>query len=149
LEGPKAGLGPSNEHTVKTSSEIKVQYEKLGIDITSTFLRIIRESETGGDVVGNTTVSLAVVTDPRLIRKRFPLQEETDEINNHGKFKDDDDLRLLVTGVHLDEDTPDNGKQKSTAITVLPQPAIPHCPLRGRVWMLYEQRHIESRREYL
>jgi hypothetical protein len=69
-QGPKASLGPSNERTIKTTSNITAQYEKLGIDILPHFLRIIRESETGGDAVGNTTVSLSVVTDPLMIRKR-------------------------------------------------------------------------------
>ena len=50
LEGPKASVGPSAEHSIKTTSDINAQYEKLGIDIMPGFLRIIRESETGGDV---------------------------------------------------------------------------------------------------
>jgi hypothetical protein len=42
VEGPKASIGPSDEHTVKTTSDISAQYEKLGIDIVPQFLLIIR-----------------------------------------------------------------------------------------------------------
>jgi hypothetical protein len=148
FEGSKASLAPSNEHTVKTTSEITAQYEKLGIDITPNFLRIIRESGTGGDVVGNATVSLAVVTDPRNIRKLAPREDE-DALNARvEKFRSDDEIRLWVTRVHLEEDGVFNQKNKQLPMTVLPQAPIPHCPLMARVWMLYEQRLINTGREY-
>ena len=42
MEGPKASLGSNGEHSLKTNSDVKAQYEKLGIDIMPNFLRIIR-----------------------------------------------------------------------------------------------------------
>jgi hypothetical protein len=152
LEGPKASIGPSDEHTVKTTSDISAQYEKLGIDIVPDFLRIIRESETGGDVVGNTTVSLSVVTDPLTIYKRSP--EDNRQIQ---KPPLDDDLVLLVK--RFDDDPaiadqnqtgdPATGHQKQTGdpLTALPQVPVPHCALLARVWMLYEERRVDSGRE--
>jgi hypothetical protein len=71
-EAPKASADPSSEHSLKTTADINVQYEKLGIDIKRDFLSIIRESETGGDVVGNTTVALTTVTDPLAVWKQSP-----------------------------------------------------------------------------
>jgi hypothetical protein len=142
MEGPKAGLGPSSEHTVKTNSDINAQYEKLGIDIMPSFLRIMRESETGGDAVGNTKVSLTVVTNPEMIRKRSPTDQRS---------SDDDPYVLLVTGTHFDEDGADRqsaGKKKKPAIDVLPQVPVPHCALRARVWMLYEQRKVDRGHEF-
>ena len=139
MEGPKASVGPSGEHTVKMSSDITAQYEKLGIDIMPQFLRIIRESETGGDALGNTTVSLSVVTDALTIQKRFPRDK------SHRK-PIGDDIVLLVTGTHLDGDVvpPDDNKQPP--ITVLPEVPVPHCALRARVWMLYEERRVDDGR---
>jgi hypothetical protein len=140
LEGPKASLGPSNERTVKTTSEINAQYEKLGIDIMPRFLRIIRESETGGDVVGNTMVSLSVVTDPLKIQNvRSPEEQHLIPMGKN-------DLVLLVRSIKLDEVS--NGNKDKPSIDVLPQAPIPHCPLKAKVWMLYEQRHIDAGRKY-
>jgi hypothetical protein len=141
LEGPKANVGPSDENTVKTTSDIAAQYEKLGIDIMPQFLRIIRESETGGDVVGNTTVSLSVVTDALTIQKRYPSDNtHLQPIGN--------DIVLLVTGTHLDEDViPGQDDKKELPITVLPQVPVPHCALRARIWMLYEERRVDGGRD--
>ena len=142
MEGPKASLGPSSEHTVKMSSDITAQYEKLGIDIMPGFLRIMRESETGGDAVGNTKVSLAAVTDPDMIRRRYPYDK-----TQHPS--DDDPIVLLVTKTHFDGDGAEDQSAGETkpAIDVLPQVPVPHCALRARVWMLYEQRHVDSGRD--
>jgi hypothetical protein len=137
LEGPKADVGPSSERTVRTTSDITAQYEKLGIDIMPRFLRIIRESETGGDLVGNTTISLSVVTDPLMIHRQFPEQKVLSGV--------EDDLVLLVRSTKLDEVS--NGKDKPS-IDVLPEAPVPHCPLKARVWMLYEQRQIEAGRKF-
>jgi hypothetical protein len=137
-EGPKANVSPSSEHTVKTTSDITAQYEKLGIDIVPRFLRMIRESETGGDVVGNTTVSLSVVTDPLLIHRRSPEELVSSQA-------DVDNLVLLVRSTKLDDVS--NGKDKPS-IDLLPQAPVPHCPLKARIWMLYEQRHIEAGRKF-
>jgi hypothetical protein len=136
-EGPKASVGPSNERTIKTASDINVQYEKLGIDITPQFLRLIRESETGGDAVGNTKVSISVVTDPYAIQAK-KRGEKHDHIIG-------DDLVLLVTDTQL-EDMPDD--RKKPFIQLLPQARLPHCPLRATVWMLYEQRQVDAGRAY-
>jgi hypothetical protein len=140
LEGPKASLNPSNERTIKTTSDINAQYEKLGIDIMPRFLRIIRESETGGDVVGNTMVSLSVVTDPLKIQNlRSPEEQHLTPIGKN-------DLVLLVRGIKLDEVF--DGNKDKPSIYVMPQAPIPHCPLKAKVWMLYEQRHIDAGRKY-
>jgi hypothetical protein len=160
--GPKASVGPSGERSVKTTSDINAEYEKLGIDIMPNFLRIIRESQRGGDVVGNATVSLTAVTDPETIRKRFPKDASRRDPN-------DDDVVLLVTGIHVDGDTQstrdDRGAQAQfdaplipigtqaapidapAPFDVLPQVPVPHCPLWARVWMLYEQRRVDSGQE--
>ena len=44
MDGPKLGLTPASESTVKTTSEVSTQYERLGVDIMPMFLRIVRES---------------------------------------------------------------------------------------------------------
>jgi hypothetical protein len=148
VEGPKATIGPSGERSVKTTSDITAQYEKLGIDIMPQFLRIIRESETGGDVVGNTRVSLSIVTDALTIQKRFPQDDSHRDPMG-------DDIVLLVTGTHLDDEVvPEDNKKpasdenkKPIPISVLPQVPVPHCALRARVWMLYEERRVDGGRE--
>jgi hypothetical protein len=132
-EGAKANFAPSDERTTKTTSDINSQYEKLGVDIWREFLRIIRESNPGGDVLGNTLVPVTIVTDPATIQKTFP-EDTTKEATS-------DDLVLLVTGTHLTDGTTDL-EEKDATISVLPQAVLPHCPLIARVWMLYEQRHI-------
>jgi hypothetical protein len=143
--GPKASLGPSDEHTIKSAKDINTQFEKLGIDITPNFLRIIRESETGGDVRGNTLVSLSVVTDPRRILYRAP--KEKDPIQPTGAH-----VVLLVVDTNLDDGllgaTSEQAPTKVLpSIKVLPQAPLPHCPLLARVWMLYQKREIVSGRE--
>jgi hypothetical protein len=162
MEGPKASVGPSSEHSVKTTSQINAEYEKLGIDVTTHFLRIIRESETGGDAVGNTTVALTTATDAETIWKRYPTDTchrdpqappamtcasdqnfpRAHNDNSPGTSDSDDDLVLLVRGVHLDDNQPLAPQQYP--LDVLPQVPVPHCALRARVWMLYEERHIDS-----
>ena len=139
VEGPKAGGGPSSENTVKAKSDINAQYEKLGIDIDRGFLRIVRESETGGDVLGNTTVALSVVTDPAtLFGGMVDRAQAADRVQ-----ETENELVLLVTQVNAEEGAPGSGKAKD-AITVLPQPLVPHCPLTANVWMLYEERKIDT-----
>jgi hypothetical protein len=56
------------------------------------------------------------------------------------------DLVLLVRGTKLDEMS--DGNKEKPSIDILPQAPVPHCPLKARVWMLYEQRHIEAERKY-
>lgn len=142
MEGPKADINPSSEHTVKSNTDINAQYEKLGIDIMPNFLRIMRESETGGDAVGNTTVSLTAVTDPDMIWRGYPTEQV------HRPF-DPQPIVLLVTGTHFDDNgAPDGSSDKAKpVIDVLPQIRVPHCALRARVWMLYEERKVEDGRE--
>jgi hypothetical protein len=41
-----------------------------------------------------------------------------------------------------------DGNKEKPSIDILPQAPVPHCPLKARVWMLYEQRHIEAERKY-
>jgi hypothetical protein len=141
LEGAKADIGPSNEHTEKTTTEIDAQYENLGIDILPNFLRIVRESERGGDVAGNTIVQLSVVTDPATIRKKTPDQRVVETVHS-------DTLVILVTGTHLDNGPIELDESNGASIQALPLTPLPHCPLMATVWMLYEKRNIISGREY-
>jgi len=139
LKLPAATIDPGEERAVKSSTDITAQYERLGIDILPEFLRIVRESSTGGDVAGNTTVGLSIVTDPLTIQKRFP---------NDSKMSVRDDLMLVVTASHLlDEDGKDLEAAKAS-VTVVPQVQLPHCRLLARVWMMYQQREIESGFEF-
>jgi hypothetical protein len=141
MEEPKASLGPSSEHSVKTDTEINAQYEKLGVDIMPGFLRIMRQSETGGDAVGNTKVSLTAVTNPEMIWKRYPKDRPQDRSGG-------DPIVLLVSGTHFDEDGNRSADHKNTpSVDILPEVRAPHCALRARVWMLYEERHIDSGRD--
>lgn len=138
VEGPKADVTPDVEHSVTASSSVQAQYEKLGIDITSDFLRIIRESETGGDTVGNTTVSLAMQIDPETIG---PTEADKPAPRR------DPELVLRVTDVKL----PNEGESADVTpkLPVAPQLLLPHCALIARVWMLYDQRHIlDATNEY-
>jgi hypothetical protein len=181
MEAPKASAGAGTDQSVKTTTDINAQYEKLGIDITRGFLRIIHESETGGDAIGNTTVALTAVTDAQSIWKQFPAdrcdpeaivtprlsimdkchhgplaQTEDQDVFDSKDPKDrDEDLVLLVTGIHPEDESPSPaGDVKSTtarekpqatpAIDVLPLVPVPHCALRARVWMLYEKRQVED-----
>jgi hypothetical protein len=162
LDGPKTDVVPSSERTVKTTSDVNAQYERLGVDITPTFLRIIRESEAGGDVVGNTLISLSVTTDPSMIRFSDPLDRQPDSSPRkiiHEAISNllrpvraidpskDDDVVLLVTGSVL-EDGALGLREDKASISVSPQRPVPHCPLMARVWMLYEERHINKGREF-
>jgi hypothetical protein len=139
LEGPKADIGANNEHTLKTTSDINAEYERLGIDIKPDFLRIVRESETGGDVLGNTTIALSVLTDAEKILKGFPKDSENKER--------DDRFMLLVTNEVLDDQGVERTPEKAE-IEVVPLTPLPHCPLLARVWMLFEQREIGNGRQY-
>jgi hypothetical protein len=126
-----ASASSSVEQTRKATAEVSEQFENLGIDIRPDFLRIIRESTAGGDVVGNATVELSILTDPLTIWKGapdgtdIPLPKEV----------------LFVASAHVMDGVryvaPADAK-----ITVLPQSALPHCPLKAKVWMLYEARRI-------
>jgi hypothetical protein len=131
MDGSKIGLSPSRESNVKTTSDVSTQFERLGIDIMPSFLRIIRESAAGGDVIGNTTVALSMTTDPELI-----LTE------SGGKRPPEPDINLVVTGLHLDE----VGKEPS--MEVLPLVPLPHCALRAKISAVYEHRHVASGREF-
>jgi hypothetical protein len=134
VEGPKLSLEATSERDLKASSDISAQYEKLGIDITRSFLRIMREGERGVDVIGNTRVPLTLTTDPKMIWKQFPGDEKAAE-----SHAEDEPIVLLVT--HFEGDAVD--KQP---IEILPQAPVPHCPLLARVWMIYEERRIEGER---
>jgi hypothetical protein len=52
---------------------------------------------------------------------------------------------LGLTDVHLtDIDGINYLVPQKAKITVLPEDALPHCPLNAMVWMLYEKRRIKS-----
>jgi hypothetical protein len=142
LEGSKVNLSPSDERTVKTTSDVTAQYENLGIDITPQFLKITRESEIGGNAIGNTLISLSVVTDPTVIQRRYPR-----EIDDAEKRRSLEDVVLQVMGVHLEDENGELDKDHAS-ITVMPQTPIPHCALRARIWMLYEERQIDEGGQY-
>ena len=139
VEGPKTSLSPSNESSVKTTADINAQFERLGVDIQPSFLRIIRESETGGDVAGNTTISLSILTDPVNIKKRWP-SERRGETQGDG-------VVLVVTATDLEAPYPEPDSFKPS-ITALPQVPLPHCALRARIWMLHERREIKQGAEF-
>ena len=55
---------------------------------------------------------------------------------------------LLVTDTHLDGGVdPPGDSKKQLPVTILPQVPVPHCALRARVWMLYEERRIDRGRD--
>jgi hypothetical protein len=151
VEGPKLSLEASSERDVKASADVSAQYQKLGIDIMPSFLRIVREAEKGVDIALNTRVPLTLATDPQMIRKQTPGDKRTPE-HQAG----DDAIVLLVTRFEGDGvDRQQNGADKqasgadghSNPIEILPQAPVPHCPLLARVWMIYEERRIEGARE--
>jgi hypothetical protein len=131
MDGSKIGVSPSRESTIKTTSDVSTQYERLGIDIMPTFLRVIRESAAGGDVIGNTTVAVSMTTDPELILEQSKIRALPDP-----------QIHLVVTGLHLD----DEGKEPS--MEVLPLVPLPHCALRANISAVYEQCHVHSGREF-
>src|SRR5262249_39580950 len=119
----KVGGLPGQESSVKTTSEINSQFEQLGVDITPTFLRIIRESGVGGDVVGNTRIAVSMTTDTiQIMGADSKAQKPKDEIV------------LAVTGLNLDAEPP--------TMDVVPLVPLPHCALWATVSAVYEQRHI-------
>jgi hypothetical protein len=140
VEGPKADIGPGIERTVKRTADVNAQYEKLGIDITRDSMRIVRESETGGDAVGNTTVALSVLTDQDLIWTGA-------RDDGRGGQNRDGELVLVVTEAHLYDGAVELDAAKAT-MTAFPQAQLPHCALLAKVWMLYEWREISDGREH-
>ena len=84
------------------------------------------------------------VTDPDMIYRQYP--------GDHAARPPGDPIVLLVT--HFDQDAGDKQsegdppKAPKHAIDVLPQEPVPHCSLRARVWMLYEERKVQSGREF-
>ena len=88
-------------------------------------------------------MSLTAVTDPEMIWKRFPRDEPLHQSAA-------DPIVLLVTGTHFDGDgvaeRSDAGNETHPTVDVLPQVPVPHCALRARVWMLYEERRVDSGR---
>ncbi len=143
----KPDVGQEFERTQKATADINEQYENLGIDIQPTYLRIIRESAPGGDVAGNTAIQLSMVTDPTRIWCHEVVENCAPKPSNRPpqKTKDgkdlDDRLVLLVSSAHLSDG------ETNPRISLLPQPALPHCPLKAKVWMLYEIRHIKKGRQ--
>lgn len=133
------GVSRTSETNRKVSAQITEVVEDLGVDIQPEFLRIIRESGTGGDVMGNTRIKLSIVTDPTLIRatprERHPAQRG-------------ENVALFVSSVHLSDGGQHLTDETGAEVTVLPQNVLPHCPLTARVWMLYEYRKIVAGSEH-
>jgi hypothetical protein len=145
----KPEFGQELEKTQKATAEVNEQYENLGIDIQPDYLRIIRESATGGDVAGNTRIRLTILTDPSIIwcrsaeeNKQKRCKPTAPAAANQGTDPDDK-LVLVVSNVHLADG------EKDPRIDALPQSVLPHCPLKANVRMLYEMRNIANGRENL
>jgi hypothetical protein len=107
-------------------------------------------SAPGGDVAGNTTIQLSMLTDPSIIRCDDVKQEKCAPNpaakalpTGNDETDPDGNLELVVSSASLE-----NGEQ-NPRIDVLPQSALPHCPLKAKVWMLYELRTIKSGRRNL
>jgi hypothetical protein len=137
------------ENTEKATADVNEQYEALGVDIRPDFLRVIRESGTGGDVAGNTAVQLSLLTTPTTILltgKPPPSEKKPSPDPTSGMFNSaDDDLSLVVANAHL-TDGVNYLSRDDAKITILPQTVLSHCPLRAKVWMVYAVRHIMSGR---
>jgi hypothetical protein len=179
LAGSKASFNPSDESNVRASSDVSREYQRLGVEIHPSSLQVLRESETGGDAVGDATLPLTFTTDSQTIWKRFPADKcdprsitprlsikdkchhgplahsEDQGVSDSRDFWDrDEDLVLLVTGFHAEGDgsSPANdGKPPAEpekplanpAIDVLPQVPVPHCALRARAWMIFNERRVD------
>jgi hypothetical protein len=136
---PKPKFDSKNDQ--KVSSEVDQQIENLGIDIQPRFLRIIRESAPGGDVAGNTAVELSILTDHTMIKRPTPSWPD-DPPDSDALVASEP--ALVVTDEHLTNEQGDFLPPKQAFLTVLPQEVLPHCPLLARVWMIYENRHVEA-----
>jgi hypothetical protein len=142
----KPDVGQTIEKSQKASADVTEDYENLGIDIQPSFLRIIRESAPGGDVAGNALVQLSMVTDPVKIWCAQPTgcargSQPAPRTGVRAAQAQEDPLVLLVTNFQ------DAGEASAPTMSVLPQSALPHCPLKANVWMLYELRKIKSGRQ--
>jgi hypothetical protein len=135
VPGSKDAEAPSAEASNKASTDINQQYESLGVDIRPQFLRIIRESATGGDVVGNTLVELSMLTDPTLIL----AMGHDPTLRAAGR----DTPALVVDEAQLTDGLQYLDPPKAK-ITVHPQDVLPHCPLIAEVWMMYEQKKVTA-----
>lgn len=122
------GISGKASRSHMTSADIVQQYEKLNIDIEPGAMTIIRESERGLDVVGNTIVNLTIV--PQLPENGNLLPQV-----------------FLATG----QDLTDSGRSRSasTASIDLEQVSVPaKCALRATVTMRYLMRHVVTGAEY-
>jgi hypothetical protein len=122
---------PGKENSVKATSDINLQFEQLGVDITPEYLHIVRESGLGGDVVGNTRVALSLTTDPNRIFEKAAVTKE---------HQRPDEIVLAVTGLNLDNDPP--------SMDVVPLVPLPHCALKAMVHVTFIQRHISGGRQF-
>ncbi|RYD27608.1 MAG: hypothetical protein EOP89_04385 [Lysobacteraceae bacterium] len=116
----------SRSHT--TSADIVQQYEKLNIDIDPKTMTIIRESERGLDVVGNTIVNLTIV----------PRPPENGNI-------------LPLVFLAASQDLVQNGvlrTAKAASIDLKPMSPPVKCAVRASVTMRYLMRRVESGAEY-
>ncbi|MGU3392294.1 hypothetical protein [Sphingomonas sp. M1A8_2b] len=116
----------SRSHT--TSADIVQQYEKLNIDIDPETMTIVRESERGLDVVGNTIVNLTIV--PRL--------------PENGNI-------LPLVFLAASQDLVQNGvlrTAKAASIDLEPLSPPIKCAVRASVTMRYLMRRVESGAEY-
>lgn len=131
----KDANAPSIESSNKATADISEQYQSLGVDIRPQFLRIIRESATGGDVVGNTMIGLSMLTNPNSISTTGsnPASRAT--------IDDRDRTAFVVDATHLTDGVQYLGDDKAN-ITLHSQEVLPHCPLIADVWMMYEVKKL-------
>jgi hypothetical protein len=173
LEGSKASFSPSAEYSIQSSSDINREYQKLGVEIHPLLLQILRESETGGDA-SDAALPLTLVTDAQTIWKRFPADNcnsteaataqrlsikdkchhgplahtEDQDVSDSRDFQEnDEDVVLLVAGFRAYDEPAALGGAPESAINVLPQVPVPHCPLKARVWMLFNERRVDDAKD--
>jgi hypothetical protein len=83
------------------------------------------------------------VTDPEKIWRQYPNPKEPVQ-----RPSNEDAIVLLVTHFEGDGADEQSASKKTKLIDVLPQVPVPHCALRARIWMLYQERHVERGHEY-
>jgi hypothetical protein len=108
-----------------TSADISAQYEKLGIDIQPGQLTVVRDSERGLDVQGNTLIDLTLVPRPGAMVATALVA--TDFVGNSGG--------TVLTA-------------KEGALEVTPLRYLGACPITAVVSLQYLMRQIVTGREY-
>jgi hypothetical protein len=130
LAPPIKGFGDNSvdgKYSRKTTSsaDITSQYEKLGVDIQPGQLSVVRDSERGTDVQGNTLIELT-------------LAQASGELNVPGFIVTDFDGFKAGEPVSIDK----------AAFAVKPLRYLRACPILADVKLSYLMRKVVSGREY-